>query len=214
MNAKWVPLEYAIIGIAFIQIASPFSQYVNGQYMSSSELMKEPLSPSAPLILIGEPEGEASDFSDEGEASDFSDGGDGGEADASDFSDEGEASDFATRPEEPSEPQDFGSTSESGEDGQRFPLNAGRIAEELISLSPLEIRQFPITDLSAEDLGLVFSYLNPSNLAKVLLNIPVEDLSIVKDMLPPATFEETINRLPVENRTLVENRLSTPSSLQ
>jgi hypothetical protein len=86
------------------------------------------------------------------------------------------------------------------------------IAMELTELTPSGVSQYPITNLSAEDIKLAFGSLNPLNLAKVLLNIPQEDLIEVKNKLTPSTFNLTLNRLLEANRTQVEDRLSSTSA--
>ena len=78
---------------------------------------------------------------------------------------------------------------------------------ELSSLSAEEIREYPITDLSDNDIILVFGFLNPGNLTKVLLNIPQEDLADIRDRLTPVTFTESLSRISVVDRSQVENRL-------
>jgi hypothetical protein len=91
-------------------------------------------------------------------------------------------------------------------------LNTEKIAMELTELTPSEVSQYPITNLSEEDIKLAFISLNPLNLAKVLLNIPQEDLMEVKNKLTPSTFNQTLNRLLVADRTQVEVRLSSASA--
>ena len=78
---------------------------------------------------------------------------------------------------------------------------------ELSSLSQEEIREYPITDLSDNDIILVFGFLNPGNLTKVLLNIPQEDLADIRDRLTPVTFTESLNRISEVDRSQVANRL-------
>ena len=69
----------------------------------------------------------------------------------------------------------------------RFRHNAEEIATELTSLNPEEIREYPITDLSDKDMTLVFKFLAPEDLAKVLLNI-YQGLVEVQDRLTPTDF--------------------------
>ena len=88
------------------------------------------------------------------------------------------------------------------------PFNAKKIAIDLTKLTPTEIGQYPITNLSPEDIKSAFELLNPSNIAKVLLNIPQADLvELVENKLNPITFNQTLVRLPEANRTQVEERL-------
>jgi hypothetical protein len=91
----------------------------------------------------------------------------------------------------------------------KFQHNAEAIADELIGLSSAEIMEYPLTDLTADDLKLVFRYITPpSQLARVLLNIPQEDLMTIRNMITPFDFTEIINRLDEVDRIQVENRLS------
>jgi hypothetical protein len=93
------------------------------------------------------------------------------------------------------------------DDDDRFRHNAEEIAMELSSLPPEEIRVYPITDLSDNDIVLVFGFLNPGNLTKVLLNIPQEDLADIRDRLTPVTFTESLSRISEVDRSQVANRL-------
>ena len=82
------------------------------------------------------------------------------------------------------------------------------IARELSTLSPIEIRQYPITDLSAEDIKLVLRLLTPPNLAKVLLNIPQQDVVEIRNMISPDEFSIALNRLPETDRLQIQSRFS------
>lgn len=92
--------------------------------------------------------------------------------------------------------------------GSQFTLNARNIAIELTKITPAELSQYPITDLSREDIQSVLGLLNPRVLAKVLLNLPEEELMKMQDMLTPSAFNQTLNRLFEVNKTQVEERLS------
>jgi Mg/Co/Ni transporter MgtE len=91
-------------------------------------------------------------------------------------------------------------------DDDRFPLNIEQIAMELTSLTPEEIRYYPLTDLTPEEIELVLEHLTPNNLAKVLLNIPQESLLEIQDILSPLTIDKTLDRISEPNRTQIENR--------
>jgi Mg/Co/Ni transporter MgtE len=82
---------------------------------------------------------------------------------------------------------------------------------ELNSLTPAEIRTYPLNDLSNNDIRLVLGFLSPSDLTKVLLNIPQENLLHIRDALTPVTFDQMINKLSETDKTKVENRLSSVS---
>lgn len=108
--------------------------------------------------------------------------------------------------------ESFGRPEELANSNSRFSLNAKEIAIELTSITPAEISQYPITNLSREDIVSVLGFLNPRVLAKVLLNIPQEELIKMQDMLTPSTFNQTLNRLFEMNKTQVEDRLSSVSA--
>ena len=87
-----------------------------------------------------------------------------------------------------------------------IPSNVKKIAMELTKLTPTEISHYPITNLSPQDIKSVFELLNPSNIVKVMLNIPQTDLvEIVENKLGITTFNQTLSRLPDANR-ISDNR--------
>jgi hypothetical protein len=108
--------------------------------------------------------------------------------------------------------ESFGRPEELADGNDQFSLNARKIAIELTIITPAEISQYPITNLSREDIISVLGLLNPRVLAKVLLNIPQEDLIKMQDMLSPSAFNQTLDRLVEANKTQVEDRLSSVSA--
>ena len=96
-------------------------------------------------------------------------------------------------------------------DANRFRHNAEDIASELASLTPQEIREYPITDLSDKDIKLVMQFLNPAGLTKVLLYIPQQDLITIEHRLTHHDFDEYLNRLSESDRIQVESRLVSTS---
>jgi hypothetical protein len=88
-----------------------------------------------------------------------------------------------------------------------FPSKAVDIAMELTQLSSAELVDYPITDLSTDEITSVFQLLNPLNLAKVLLNINQKDLVQIQNI---TTFDEITARLFEENKSQVQHRLSAP----
>jgi hypothetical protein len=108
---------------------------------------------------------------------------------------------------EPSVVEPLGRPEDLANGDSKFSLNAKNIAIELTKITPAEISQYHITDLSREDIVSVLGLLNPRVLAKVMLNIPQEDLIKMQDMLAPSTFNQTLNRLFEVNKTQVEDRL-------
>jgi len=109
---------------------------------------------------------------------------------------------------EPSVVEPFGRPADLANGAIQFSLNARNIAIELTKITPAEINQYTITDLSREDILSVLGLLNPRILAKVLLNLPQEELMKMQDMLSPSAFNQTLNRLLEVNKTQVEDRLS------
>jgi hypothetical protein len=90
-----------------------------------------------------------------------------------------------------------------------FTHNAEKITQELAGKTPLEISQYPISALSTEDLKLVFGFLDPVNLGKVLLNISLQDLQTIQERLSvDFSFSDILTRLSLADRTEVERRLS------
>ena len=97
--------------------------------------------------------------------------------------------------------------SEANEEG-KFTHNARLIAMELSELTPAEISQYPVTDLSNEDIKQVFGYLTPDNVAEVLMNIPQEDLVTIKAGLTPTYFDQILLiRLSELERAQVQDRI-------
>ena len=90
-----------------------------------------------------------------------------------------------------------------------FTHNTQRSAIELTGMTPLQISQFPINALSAEDLKLVFGFLDSFNLAKVLMSISPQDLKTIQIRFSgDNSFIEILNRLHLSDRTEVERKLS------
>jgi hypothetical protein len=109
---------------------------------------------------------------------------------------------------EPSVVEPLGRPEDLANGDSQFSLNARNIAIELTKITPAELSQYSITELSREDIESVLGLLNPRVLAKVLLNIPQGDLLQIHDMLTPSAFNQTLNRLFDTNKTQVEDRLS------
>lgn len=93
-------------------------------------------------------------------------------------------------------------------DSDKFHLNSEDIALELSSLTPVEIAEYPITDLSDNDLKLALSFLAPSDLAKVLKNIPIQDLVVVKERLGDSKFGEFLSKVSITDKEVLENALA------
>lgn len=93
-------------------------------------------------------------------------------------------------------------------DNDRFHHNSEDIALELSSLTPFQIGEYPITDLSDNDLMLALSFLAPADLGKVLKNIPVQDLVVVKERVGESKFNEFLSKVGVSEREVLENTLA------
>ncbi len=92
-------------------------------------------------------------------------------------------------------------------DSDRFHHNSEDIALELSSLTPLQIAEYPFTELSDNDLMLALSFLAPSDLGKVLTNIPANDLVVVKERLGESKFNEFLSKVSVPDREVLEKIL-------
>ena len=89
----------------------------------------------------------------------------------------------------------------------KFNLNAEKIADELSMLTNFQLSQYPITELSPDDIRDALSYLTPPNLAQVLLNIPEQDLVETRNMVSHNDFNLILNRLSEADKSQVESRL-------
>ena len=105
-------------------------------------------------------------------------------------------------------PEDLGTEHGSDSEADKFHLNSEDIALELSSLTPLQIGEYPITDLSDNDLTLALSFLAPADLGKVLTNIPVQDLVVVKERLGESKFNEFLSKVSVSDREVLKNILA------
>jgi hypothetical protein len=104
-----------------------------------------------------------------------------------------------------------GDGSSRDNDNSKFMHNAHVIAIELSSLTPAQISEYPLLDVSNNDITLVLKFLKPIDLVKVLLNIPQKDLSEIQHRLTPNVFDKSLNRLSEADRTQVEERLISKS---
>jgi hypothetical protein len=105
---------------------------------------------------------------------------------------------------------DPGATSPS--DGAGGPIttisNACMIAMDLSRLPPPDIRFYPTSQFSGPELESIFQCLTPSNLAKVLLNVPPEDLRSMQTRLGFSAFELFLDRIHILDKTEIQRRLS------
>jgi hypothetical protein len=105
------------------------------------------------------------------------------------------------------------STSHDIKEEHKFRHNAQDIAAELSNLTPQEISEYPITDLSNNDIIMVMGFLEPGDLTRVLLHIPQADLASIEHRISPHTFNEFINRLSELDKNQVEARLLSTTSI-
>lgn len=89
----------------------------------------------------------------------------------------------------------------------QFTLTSSLIAKDLSSLSPADIKEYDLKDLSTDEIRSVLCHLTPGNLTKVLMNIPAEDLNDIRKTLTPLFFQNIIKVLPGDNRIQIENRI-------
>jgi hypothetical protein len=138
-----------------------------------------------------------------GSEDDGGDGGDvGGSDDGNDDGDNGSGGDDG----DGSGGDDGDAGSNSNDD--KFQLTTEQIANELNSLTPQEIREYPLADLTAEEIESVFGYLSSGDLASILLNIPQTSIIELRNIVTPVTFSEIISRITEPDRTQIENRVS------
>jgi len=88
-----------------------------------------------------------------------------------------------------------------------FTTSAALIAKDLTALSPSEIKEYGITDLSIDDLRIALNLLDKENLGKVLSNIPSEDLATIRKKIGPSTFDPILEKLSENDRVNVTKKL-------
>jgi hypothetical protein len=91
--------------------------------------------------------------------------------------------------------------------GKTKSLIAQRVLNDLSHLTPSEVKDYPLSDLSVEDLEDVLKGLSSSNLAKILSSISNEQLNNIKSKLPSDIFTEILDKLEEDVRTEVTDRL-------
>jgi hypothetical protein len=88
-----------------------------------------------------------------------------------------------------------------------FTTSAALIAKDLTALSPSEIKEYGITDLSTDDLQIALNLLDKENLGKVLSNIPSEDLASIRKKIGSSTFDPILEKLSENDRLNITKRL-------
>ena len=88
-----------------------------------------------------------------------------------------------------------------------FTPSAALIAKDLSALSPSEIKEYGITDLSTDDLQTALNLLDKENLAKVLSNIPSEDLASIRKKIGPLTFDPILEKLSQNDRINITKKI-------
>ncbi len=94
----------------------------------------------------------------------------------------------------------------SGNVSLGFTTSAALIAKDLTALSPSEIKEYGITDLSTDDLRIALNLLDKENLGKVLSNIPPEDLATIRKKIGPSTFDPILEKLSENDRVNINKK--------
>jgi hypothetical protein len=111
---------------------------------------------------------------------------------------------------------------EQSDDGTRLdPLDTGDItrdeqmltpelvAEELRTLNSTQVADYPLHELSSDDILATFNLLSDTDIQKVLANTKPENLQIIFSKLPGLLQEPIFNRLDESPRSYVVNSIGT-----
>jgi len=79
------------------------------------------------------------------------------------------------------------------------------VAEELSSLNPEEIANYPLQELSTDDIVTTFNLLSDQTLEKVLSNIRPDNLKIIFDKIPSEMHHSIIGRLNPQLKNQILN---------
>lgn len=132
---------------------------------------------------------------------DFSDGDDSGYAAPRDFSD---GEDYVA-------PPDFTSPDFSSENcDTTYPSAACLVAQDLISLSPGQIRGYGLSVKPDYIIEHTLNILDPGNLTKVLKSISAEEISSIKNTLTPQKFDAILSKVPEPQHNELVNSISVP----
>jgi MgtE intracellular N domain len=86
--------------------------------------------------------------------------------------------------------------------------NTQIVQKELSTMSPDEIKTYPLKDVPSDELVIVLNGLSVQNLEKVLENIPAADLGQIFNKVPQDKREEILNKLPQDKRQETLDRLT------
>ena len=91
--------------------------------------------------------------------------------------------------------------------GKTKSLIAERALNDLTRLTSSEVKDYPLSDLSVEDIEDVLRGLSSSHLDKILSSISNEQLNTIRSKLPSDIFTEILDKLEEDVRIEIENRL-------
>ena len=84
---------------------------------------------------------------------------------------------------------------------------AERVLNDLSKLTLSEIKDYPLSELSSNDLQYVLKGLSDADLSLILLNISTPQLIEIKSKLSSDTFTKILNKLNENDLKEVENRI-------
>jgi hypothetical protein len=88
-------------------------------------------------------------------------------------------------------------------------LTPDLVAEELRTLSSTQVADYPLHELSSDDILATFNLLSDTDIQKVLANTKPENLQIIFSKLPGLLQEPIFNRLDASTRSYVVNSIGT-----
>ena len=108
---------------------------------------------------------------------------------------------------------------EQSDDGTRLdPVDISRyldtltpelVAEELRALNSTQVINYPLHELSSDDILATFNLLSDTDIQKVLGNTKPDNLQIIFSKLPGLSHESIFNRLDESTRSYVVNSIGT-----
>lgn len=91
-----------------------------------------------------------------------------------------------------------------------YPSAACLVAQDLISLSPDQIRSYGLSDKPDYVVEQTLNILDPGNLTKVLQSISPEEISSIKTVITPEKFDNILSRIPEPQHNELVNIISVP----
>ena len=86
-------------------------------------------------------------------------------------------------------------------------LTPDLVAEELRNLNSTQIADYPLQELSSDDLLATFNLLSNTDIQKVLANTKPENLQIIFSKLPGLVQESFLNQLDASTKSYVANSI-------